>query len=171
MKTRHIILPVALALLMSSCATPSGQNQYQSSEVGVSTMVEFATVLHAREIGITGKNSGAGSLAGGALGATAASSAGGGTGQLAAVIGGAVVGAVAGHAAEQALADSVGMEYTVITESGKTMTVAQNHNKGDRLLQKGERVMIQTSGSYQRVLPAEQLPETVKRPKGIAIVD
>lgn len=90
---------------------------------------------------------------------------------MAAVIGGVVVGAIAGHAAEQALANSVGMEYTLVTEKGKPMTVAQNHNKGDKVLQKGERVIVQTSGSYQRVLPADHLPEQIKRPKGITIVD
>lgn len=168
MKKFAAIIPL---IMVSACATPSGQNQYQSNEVGVSTIVQFATVLDVREIGITGKNSGGGALAGGALGATAASSAGSGSGQLAAIIGGAVVGAVAGHAAEQGLANSKGYEYTLITENGVPMTVAQNHNKSDRVLQKGERVIIQTSGSYQRVLPAEHLPEQVQRPKGISVVD
>ena len=161
-----------LAILsLSACASPSGQSQYQSDEVGVSTLVEFATVLDVREVGITGKNSGGGALAGGALGGTAASNAGDGSGQVAAVIGGVVIGAIAGSAAEQALANSKGVEYTLITEKGKPMTVAQNVNKGDRVIQKGERVMIQTSGSYQRVLPADHLPEQVKRPKGIKVVD
>ncbi len=31
--------------------------------------------------------------------------------------------------------------------------------------------MIQTSGSYQRVLPAEHLPTEIKRPQGIKLVD
>ena len=51
------------------------------------------------------------------------------------------------------------------------MTVAQNQNKGDRVLQKGERVIIQTSGSYQRVLPAEHLPTEIKKPKGIKMAE
>ena len=164
-------IPLVLMLFLAGCATKSGQSQYQSSEVGISTIVEFATVIDAREIGITGKNSGGGALAGAALGGTAASNAGNGSGQVAATIGGVVVGAIAGAAAEQALANSIGMEYTLVTEDGRAMTVAQNHNKGDKVLQKGERVIVQTSGSYQRVLPAEHLPEQIKRPKGIKIVD
>jgi len=31
--------------------------------------------------------------------------------------------------------------------------------------------MIQTKGTYQRVLPTDNLPDTVQRPKGIKIVD
>lgn len=162
---------IALILSLSACAKPSGQNQYQAGEVGISTIVEFATVLDVREIGITGKNSGGGALAGAALGGTAASSAGSGSGQVAAVLGGVIVGAIVGGAAEQALADSTGYEYTLITEAGVPKTVAQNHNKGDVILAKGQRVIVQTSGSYQRVLPADQLPTEVKRPKGIKVVD
>lgn len=164
-------IAVMLLVSVAACAKPSGQNQYQEGEVGISTIVEFATVLDVREIGITGKNSGGGALAGAALGGTAASSAGSGSGQLAAVIGGVVVGAIAGSAAEQAIADSTGYEITLITEAGVPKTVAQNFNKGDVVLQKGQRVMLQTSGSYQRVLPADSLPTEVKRPKGIKVVD
>lgn len=169
MKKICVVLPVML--MMAACAKPSGQNQYQAGEVGVSTMVQFATVLDVRPIDITGKNSGGGALAGGALGATAASSAGGGSGQIAAMIGGAVVGAVAGYAVEQGLSNSSGYEYTLVTENGVPMTVAQNFNDGDRVLEKGERVIVQTSGSYQRVLPAEHLPEQIKRPKGLKVID
>lgn len=167
---KHMMAITALCSL-AACATPSGQSQYQHNEVGVSTIVQFATVIDVRPIDITGQNSGGGALAGGALGATAGSSAGSGSGQVAAMIGGAVVGAIAGHAAEQGLANSKGYEYTLVTENGTPMTVAQNHNKNDRVLQKNERVIVQTSGSYQRVLPAEHLPTEIKKPKGIKITE
>lgn len=171
MKKTVAIISLAALSIIPACAKPSGQSQYMHNEVGVSTIVQFATVLDVRPIDITGQNSGGGALAGGALGATAGSSAGNGSGQLAAMIGGAVIGAVAGHAAEQGLANSKGYEYTLITEAGTPMTVAQNHNEGDKVLQKGERVIVQTSGSYQRVLPASHLPTEVNRPKGIKVVD
>lgn len=51
------------------------------------------------------------------------------------------------------------------------MTIVQNMNKGDILLNPGQRVMVQTSGSYQRVLPADNLPTEIKRPQGIRVVD
>ena len=40
-----------------------------------------------------------------------------------------------------------------------------------RLLAPGERVMVQNSGGYQRVLPASGLPTAVKRPQGIKVID
>ena len=168
---KKIISAFAVLAFVSACATPSGQNQYQSDEVGMSSLVEFATVLNVRNIDITGKNSGAGALAGASLGAAGGSGIGNGSGQIMGVVGGAVVGAIAGAVAEQAMTNGKGVEYTLVTEKGKPMTVAQNLNKGDHVFQQGDRVIIQTSGSYQRVLPAGQLPEEVKRPKGLKVVD
>lgn len=60
---------------------------------------------------------------------------------------------------------------TIVTEKGKTLTIAQYFKKDEPIIQKGERVMVQTSGSYQRVLPADHLPTEIKRPKGIKVVD
>ena len=134
-------------------------------------MVEFATVITSREVGITGRNSGAGLLLGGAAGAAGASYVGNGDGQAWAMAGGALVGAVAGAAAEQSLANKIGIEYVVTTEKGKTKTIVQNKEEGDVILRPGDRVMVQTSGSYQRVLPAGNLPTTIKRPKNIQVTD
>jgi outer membrane lipoprotein SlyB len=160
-----------LLLLLTACATPQGQNQYNFDEVGQSTLVEFGTVISARNVGITGQNSGAGALVGAGAGLGGASYVGSGDGAIWAMAGGAIVGAIAGSALEQAAANSTGVEYVVTTEHGKTMTVVQNMNKGDLLLNAGQRVMVQTSGSYQRVLPADSLPTEIKRPKGIKVVD
>ncbi len=162
---------VALVLTLAGCATPSGQSQYKWDEVGQSVIVQFGTVINVREIGITGQNSGAGALIGAGAGAGAGSAIGQGDGKAVAVVGGLIVGAIAGAAAEQALADSTGLEYVITLENGKTITVAQNVNKGDVAVQAGHRVMVQTSGSYQRVLPADTLPTEIKRPRGIKVVD
>lgn len=166
-----LLTAAASLLLLSACAKPSGQSQYQAGEVGKSTLIEFGTIITSREVGITGKNSGTGALMGAGVGAGAGSYAGGGSGQIWTTLGGALVGAAAGAASEQALADSKGVEYVITTEKGKTLSVAQNVNKEDRVLQPGQRVMVQTSGSYQRVLPADSLPTEIKRPKGIKVVD
>ena len=165
------ILAAFCILALSACATPNGQNQYSATDVGQSTLVEFGTIINVREVGITGKSSGAGALAGGALGGAAASNMGNGNGQAVAVVGGVIIGAIAGAAAEQAAIDSKGIEYTIIKENAQTVTIVQNQNKDDRVLQKGERVIVQISGSYQRVLPASELPEQIKRPKGIKVTD
>jgi hypothetical protein len=105
------------------------------------------------------------------VGAGAGSYVGNGSGQIWAAGAGLLAGAIAGAAAEQAAANSTGVEYVVTTEQGKTMTIVQNMNPGDVLLPTGSRVMVQTSGSYQRVLPADALPESIKRPKGIKVTD
>lgn len=162
---------VLSVFLLTGCGAPSSQNVYNFKEAGQSTIVEFGTVLDIRPIKIKGPNSGVGAVAGGTAGAVAGKQFGNGNGQLAAAVGGAVVGIVAGAMAEQALADKTGLDFTVALESGKVITVPQYVNKDEAVLQKGQRVMVQTSGSYQRVLPAEHLPEEMKRPKGIKMVD
>jgi len=159
------------ALLLTGCAASQGQNQYKYNEVGQSTIVEFATIIDVREVGITGRNTGGGAMVGGLAGAGAGSYAGGGSGQAWTTIGGAILGGIAGAAIEQEAADKKGIEYTLVTEGGKPMTIVQNQNAGDKTLSKGERVIVQTTGTYQRVLPAGHLPEAIKRPKGIKIID
>lgn len=160
-----------IPILLTGCARNLGQNHYNYNEVGRSTIVEYATIVKTKEVDITGRNTGTGAAAGAAAGGVAGYQVGNGNGQLASTIGGVIVGAVAGGMAEQALADQKGYEYTVVTEHKKTKTIVQYQNKEDRVFRKGEAVMIQTTGTYQRVLEADDLPEQVKRPKGIKIVD
>lgn len=172
MNLRSALLAAASAtMLLSACAKPSGQNQYQESEVGKSTLIEFGTVITQRQVDVTGKNSGTGGLLGAGVGAGAGSYAGGGSGSIWTTLGGAVIGGVAGSVAEQGLRNGHAIEYVITTEKGKTLSVTQNMNEGDVTLQPGQRVMVQTSGSYQRVLPADSMPTEIKRPKGIKVVD
>ena len=159
-----------IAALLSGCVA-SGQNRYNYDEVGRSTVVQFGTVVAVREIDITGKNTGAGAVVGGAAGGIAGYQLGRGSGNAAATLAGVVVGAVAGAVAEQALADRTGLEYTVVLENGKTITIAQEKQKEDRIFAPGERVMVQAGGTYQRVLPADHLPTEIARPKGIKVTD
>ncbi len=164
-----LVLCVLLATV--ACAKQDGQNQYSYKDVGQSSLTDFATVISVREVGITGQNSGAGGLVGAGVGAGAGSYVGSGSGDVWAIAGGALAGAIIGSVAEQAAADKKGYEYVLTKESGQTVTIVQNQNKEDRMLQPGERVMLQSSGSYQRVLPAAALPTQIKRPEGIKVVD
>jgi outer membrane lipoprotein SlyB len=52
-------------------------------------------------------------------------------------------------------------------ENGKTLTVAQNISEKDVIHKIGDRVIVQINGQYQRVLPANDLPTEIERPKGI----
>lgn len=168
---KRTVSAFSLLMLLAACGTPSSQRQYLESDVGVSRIVEFGTVLSYRFIDITGQNTGAGGFAGGALGAAAGSGVGSGSGNATATVGAAIAGALVGAAIEQANRDREGVEYTIMKENGKVVSIAQNLAEGDELFIKGARVMIQTSGSYQRVLSAEALPEQVQRPKGINVTD
>lgn len=167
---KKLLSILSIPLLLSACATQS-QDVYDFREAGQSTLVEFGTVLKVRDIQIKGENTGTGSALGAVGGAAAGSSIGGGDGRLAGALGGLVVGAVAGGLAEQGMNDKRGVEYTIVQENKKIITIPQYIKKEEPIFPKGTRVMIQTSGSYQRVLTAEDLPETVKRPKGIKVVD
>jgi outer membrane lipoprotein SlyB len=165
-----IFVAMSCLTILTGCETP-GQNVYDYREAGQSVIVEFGTVVDVRPIKIKGPNSGVGAGIGAVAGAGAGSQVGSGDGAIAATIGGAVIGAVAGAMAEQALQDQQGLDYTIVLESGKTITVSQYYKKDEPVIAKNARVMVQTSGSYQRVLPADHLPEQIKRPKGIKVVD
>ncbi len=171
MSFKKSTLGLAAALfLLTACETP-GQNVYDYREAGQSVIVEFGTVVDVRPIKIKGPNSGVGAGVGAVAGAGLGSQVGSGDGAVVGAVGGLVIGAVAGAMAEQAMQDRTGLDYTIVTESGKTMTVSQYFKKDEPVIQNGARVMVQTSGSYQRVLPADHLPEQIKRPKGIKVVD
>ena len=166
-----LILAAAMPVL-SGCQAKNSQNQYDYSEVGKSSVAEFATVVAVREVAVTAKNTGTGALAGGVAGGVAGNAVGNnGYGQVVGLVGGAVVGAVAGSIAEQAISDYKALEYTVIKEDGTTVTTVQNTKPDEPVFKAGDRVLVQTSGSYQRVLPAAAMPTQMARPKGIKLID
>ncbi len=158
MKNKTIFL-VLVATCLFACAKKEGQGQYSYKDVGQSTPIVAGTVVAVREVGITGENTGAGKLIGGGVGAGSGAYLGKGSGKLWAAGAGAVVGAIAGSAGEQALANRKGVEYTIAQESGQKLTIVQELKPEDKIFQVGARVIVQTSGNYQRVLPAESLPE------------
>lgn len=156
-----------IAFLLAACANP-GQNRYMEAEVGKTRTVSFGTIIAVREIEIQGAQTGLGIAGGATAGAGTAAAV---SDSAAIAIGAGLAGAALGALAEEQLQKRKGVEYTVILESGLAMTVAQNLNKDDRILSEGERVIVQNTGQYQRVLPASHLPTEVKRPQGITVVD
>jgi len=156
---------VLMLASLTGCANLDGQNRYSVSDVGHSTAMEFGTVIAVREVEVTGENSGTGKVLGAGVGALA------GSNDPVTMIAGAIIGGVAGHFAEQAVADNTGIEYTITKSDGKTMSIVQNQKKEDTVFAVGKRVMIQTSGHYQRVLSADHLPAEVKRAKTVKMVD
>jgi outer membrane lipoprotein SlyB len=170
MRRSVLVLVGVSALAVAGCANPN-QSRYNYKDVGQSISVEFGTVVAKRDVEITGENTGAGGLLGAGAGAAAGAQFGRGTGNLAATLGGIAAGAIIGVVAEQAISDHGGVEYVVTLSNGKTITIVQNKDEKDRPINPGDRVMVQVSGGYQRVLPANDLPEEIKRPKGIKVVD
>lgn len=168
---RQLALAATALSLLSACQPQGMQNKYDYTEVGKSHRVEFGTVIATREVDVKGQNSGAGALAGGVAGGVGGNMIGNGNGQLAGVLAGVAIGAVAGAMAEQAAADYKGIEYTITKENGSSLTIVQPIVKDERQFKAGDRVMIQTSGSFQRVLPTDNIPTQIKRPKGITLVD
>src|SRR5260221_146344 len=134
-----------LALLCSGVALTScefsAQNRYNYQDVGQATLVQFGTVLASRPVQITGENTGAGALVGAGAGAAAGAQFGRSGGNVAAALGGAAIGAVVGYAAEQALSNRNGIEYTITLSNGKTITIAQNQRTEDVVFNPGDRIV------------------------------
>lgn len=165
------ILALFLTLTTLTACVTDGQNTYSEADVGRETQVEFGRIVRAREVKVQGQNTGTGSVVGATGLGLAGSQIGNGSGSVAGAIGGVVLGAIIGGMAEQQMQKRKGIEYTITKRSGKTVTIVQNIQKDDAPLRKGDRVMIQTTGSYMRVLPADDLPEKVKKPKDIKVYE
>jgi outer membrane lipoprotein SlyB len=167
---KRLLAVLFLSLSLSACAVDS-QNTYGWQDVGHETSVEFGRIVAARPVKIQGQNTGTGAAVGMGAGALAGNGIGDGNGQVAAIIGGALLGAIVGGVAEQQAQNRRGIEYTITKRSGKTVTIVQNIAKDDEPLHRGQRVIIQTSGNYMRVLPADQLPTSIKKPADISVHD
>lgn len=165
---RRAAVAVAVLATVAGCAYP-GQSQYESYNVGHPIPVQFGSIVASRPIAIKGQPTGLGAASGAAAGAIGGSTLGQGSGSAAAALGLALVGLAAGAIFEQSLIDHPGVEYTVVLQSGQTFTIAQNLNPDDRILQPGERVMVQQGYGYMRVLPAENIPADVQRPTGLTV--
>ncbi|MEM9783481.1 MAG: hypothetical protein AAF899_13525 [Pseudomonadota bacterium] len=172
MRRRSVAIPSALAalLVLGACA-PQSQTRYDAVEVGRPLFVEFATVLAVREVRIQGKNSGIGGALGATAGGFALSPVGQGTGRAGAILGGALAGLALGVVAEQLVSNRTGVEYTLTLEDGRTVVIVQNLGSEDEILAPGDRAIIQQGRRFQRVLPANDLPEEIRRPRGVAVFE
>ena len=125
-------------------------------------IVRTGTVTGVRPIVIQNdKSSGAGMLAGGALGGVAGNAVGGGTGRTIATVGGAILGALAGNAIENSVGKSSGYEITVRLDNGETRVVAQ---EADVPISVGQRVQV-ISGAGPRASPRCKSSSPEKSPR------
>lgn len=178
------LLPFAVTTLtaISGCSTPKlSESLYRTSEVGITKMVERCRVTAVREVLIRDEPEDAqaggmfGAIMGGMIGGTLGSKVGDGYGNLLATQAGIGTGAVAGGVAGTKLADKmserIGVEYSIIKTNGDESTHVQELLPTDRILAVNETCRVQISyDGKNRVLPAEDLPDSVYAPKTTKII-
>lgn len=143
--------------LLFACSEPASQNRYDAKDVGMNATVVFGTILSLRQVQVNKQDTGTGAIVGGAGGAVGGSLLGEGKGSILGALGGAIVGLFVGNEAEKELGKSTGIEYIIALDNGTNQSIVQNIAKDDKPLMVGERVMVQTQGTYRRVLPANTL--------------
>lgn len=149
---------LAMAVLFSAMAALAGcandnasSSVYSYGQAQREQVVRLGTVEAVRSVTIQkDKTSGAGVLAGGALGGVAGSTVGGGTGNVLATIGGGILGAMAGNAVENRMGKTQGLEITVRLDNGETRVVAQ---AADVAISAGQRVRLISGNGPTRVVP------------------
>lgn len=142
---------VSLAVL-GACANRSASSAvYSYDQAQREQIVRTGTVTGVRPITIQeDKSSGAGVVAGGALGGVAGNAVGGGSGRAIATVGGAILGALAGNMIENRVNRASGYEITVRLDNGETRVVAQ---EADVPVSVGQRVQVISGSGPTRVVP------------------
>lgn len=147
-----LIAVVTSAAVLAGCANNSASGSvYTYGQAQREQIVRLGTVQSVRNITIQQeKTSGAGVLAGGALGGVAGSAIGGGRGKILTTIGGGLLGAMAGNAVENQMGKTQGLEIVVRLDNGETRVVAQ---AADISLSAGQRVRMISGNGPTRVVP------------------
>lgn len=141
----------SLAVLAGCANRTASSSVYTYGQAQREQIVRLGTVESVRNVVIQNdRSSGAGALAGGALGGVAGSSIGGGRGQVLAAIGGGLLGAMAGNAVENQTGKAAGLEITVRLDNGETRVIAQ---EADVAIGVGQRVRVISGGGPTRVAP------------------
>lgn len=160
---------VCVAMLsLAACAENQGRNVFNAGEVGKQADIQFGVIKAVKHVKVQKEQTtGLGAVGGATAGGVAGAQVGNGNGQVAGALAGVLIGAIAGEMAERKMSDQVGIMYIIKKENGKTVSIVQNISKDDEPLHVGQKVMIQSSGEYQkasesrhgaqyqRVLPAE----------------
>lgn len=150
MKHQAMICSAAVflgVLAVSGCATHTGANTFNRSEVGRQQTVEAGTVTAVREVTIQTDGSVVATATGAVLGGLAGNTIGGGRGRTAATVGGAVAGGAAGSAVSGSTRQ--GVEVTVQLDSGRTVAVVQEGDPNQ--FRVGDTVNVASDGVTTRV--------------------
>jgi outer membrane lipoprotein SlyB len=149
MKMKRLVMMLALAALLSGCATQRSGDVYSRDEALREQTVRLATVESVRPVIIQGTRSGIGAAAGGVVGGVAGSGAGRGRGEVIGGVLGGVAGGVAGQALEEGTTRRNGVEVTVRLPNGELRAIVQEATED--VFKPGEKVRLITAGGVTRV--------------------
>lgn len=147
-----VLAVVGSLSVLAGCAHQSASSSvYTYGQAQREQIVRLGTVESVRQVVIQNdRTTGAGTLAGAALGGVAGSAIGGGRGQVLAAIGGGLLGAMAGDSIEHQMGKKTGLEITVRLDNGETRVIAQEADVGFNV---GQRVRVVSGGGPTRVTP------------------
>lgn len=155
LRSARVLVLTALAgsvIVLAGCANDNASSSvYSYGQAQREQIVRTGTVEAVRNVTIQkDSSSGAGVLAGGALGGVAGNTIGRGSGNVLATIGGGILGAVAGNAVENRVGKTAGLEITVRLDNGETRVIAQ---AADVAIGVGQRVRLISGNGPTRVVP------------------
>jgi outer membrane lipoprotein SlyB len=146
---RTPIVLLAVAFMLTGCASSLGGDSYSRGEARREMRVEFATVDSVRPVQLEGTKTPIGATTGAVIGGIAGSTLGHGRGSAAGAVLGGVVGGVAGSAVEEVVTRRPGVEVTIKLDNGEYRAVVQQ-DEGENF-QPGERVRLVRSAGATRV--------------------
>lgn len=160
-------LGLMAVLLLAGCATSNPDLVSRHEAQRLSTVLD-ATVLTVRPVTVAGNQTGAGAVAGGAIGAMAGASAGNWRNSGAYSLLGAVAGAVLGNAVEYGSTQEASLELLVQLRNGERRAIVQG--VGSEAFRPGDAVLLVSSGGRVRVmrtpdgLPPQPAPVSLPMP-------
>lgn len=149
MRYLAIISVVIIDLVLLGCTRNISPDTYAVGSVGQINRAIRGIIINARQVNVSGSQTGVGAAAGAAAGGVAGSAIGGAMREnIVGAIGGAVVGGIVGGMVEEGATSQQGIEYVVETENGALITIVQGT---DPPLAMGQKVIV-IYGQKSRVI-------------------
>jgi outer membrane lipoprotein SlyB len=147
-----VVAVVGAMGVIAGCANQSASSSvYSYDQAQREQIVRLGTVVSVRNVVIQNdKPTGAGMVAGGALGGVAGNAIGDGSGRTIATVGGAILGGLLGNTVENRVNKTQGLEIEVRLDNGETRVIAQ---AADVPISAGQRVRVLSGNGPTRVVP------------------
>jgi outer membrane lipoprotein SlyB len=149
MKVVPAIYAMLIGAALAGCAgPPNSGREYTYYQAQGEQTVRMGVVESIRDVSIVNPDSGAGTVAGAAIGGIGGSAIGRGNGSAALAIAGAVAGGLIGNRVENNANHKPGYEITVKLDNGELRAVTQ---LADEQFRPGERVRLLSNGVTTRI--------------------